>query len=109
MQEFLDSCKEYWTTYFLGLVSTILASRLYIFRKKLAMQRKKQCALEEGMQALLRDRIIQAYEHYQTLGYVTFHGLEAVNAMFASYDGLDGNGSIPSLMEKLRAMDIHME
>jgi hypothetical protein len=109
MDEFLQSLKSYWTTYAFGLVSIALTGRLYAFRKKLAMQRKKQCALEIGLQALLRDRIIQAYEHYHGLGYITFHGLESVNSMWASYDGLDGNGSVTDIVTKMRAMDIHMD
>ena len=109
MEEFLQSCKEYWTTYLFGLVATVLTCRLYSFRKRLATQRKKQCALEVGLQALLRDRIIQAYEHYHGLGYITFHGLESVNLMWASYDDLDGNGSVEDIVLKMRAMDIHME
>ena len=109
MDEVLQSCKEYWTTYFFGLVAMVLTGRLYSFRKKLTTQKKKQCALEVGLQALLRDRIIQAYEHYHELGYITFHGLESVNLMWASYDDLDGNGGVEDIVLKMRAMDIRME
>ena len=109
MNEFLESCKDYWTNWFFGIVATILAARLYSFRKKQEAQRMKQCALEAGMQALLKDRLIQAYEHYAIeKKCITLNGLGAVNDMFDSYEKFSDDETTRSLVEKMRLLQTTM-
>ena len=110
MQEFLDTCKEYWTTYIFGLVSVALTARLYAIRKRQENQRKRQCALEAGMQALLQDRIIQAYDIYHEKKYITYRGLESVNTMWKSFSSLVAdNPDVEGLVKTMRAMEVRMD
>lgn len=66
----------------------------------------RQQAAEQGICALLRDRIVQAYYHYAERGWITLHGLENVEALYQEYHALGGNGTVTKLVEDLRALDV---
>ena len=63
-------------------------------------------AAERGIQALLRDRIVQAYYHYADRGWITLHGLENVEALYREYHALGGNGTVTKLVEDLRDLEV---
>lgn len=78
-----------------GGVITLLIT---MYRQK----KKENDALKAGVQALLRDRIIQAYNHYvQDKGWIPIYALESINVCFKSYEALGENGVINGLMEQL--------
>ena len=56
-----DWAVQYWVVWAFGLLTACLAA---LWRYALA-QHKRQKALETGVQALLRDRIIQSCDYYQ--------------------------------------------
>lgn len=65
-------------------------------------KKKENDALKAGVQALLRDRIIQAYNHYcDDKKWIPIYALESINACFRSYEALGENGVINGLMEQL--------
>ncbi len=77
-----------------GVVSYIFA----LYRQK----KKENDALKAGLQALLRDRIIQAYNHYvDDRGWIPIYALESINTCYKSYEALGENGVIDGLMEQL--------
>ena len=63
-------------------------------------------ATERGIQALLRDRIVQAYYHYSERNWITLHGLENVEALYREYHALGGNGTVTKLVEALRELEV---
>ena len=69
-------------------------------------QKKKQNdALKAGLQALLRDRIIQAYNHYvQDKGWIPIYAKESIDACYKSYEALGDNGVIDNLMEQINEL-----
>jgi len=74
--------------------------------KKYKQADARQKAVELGVQALLRDRIVQSYYHYEERGWITLHGLENVNAMYKEYHALGGNGTVTSLVNSIRELDV---
>lgn len=64
-------------------------------------------AVMMGVQALLRDRIIQAYNHYADKGYCPIYGKENVRRMYEAYHALGGNDVATKLKEEL--MDMRTE
>ena len=76
----------------------------YIFA--LYRQKKKQNdALKAGLQALLRDRIIQAYNHYvQDKGWIPIYAKESIDACYKSYEALGDNGVIDNLMQQINEL-----
>lgn len=70
-------------------------------------KRKENDALKIGVQALLRDRIIQAYYYYADKGWMPIDARESVDACYKSYEALGENGVIDDLMEQLRELPNH--
>lgn len=56
-------------------------------------------ALKLGVQALLRDRIIQVYNHYQAQGYMPIYARENMAALYKEYHNLGGNSTVDHLVE----------
>ncbi len=80
-----------------GVVSYIFA----LYRQK----KKENDALKAGLQALLRDRIIQAYNHYvQDKGWIPIYAKESIDACYRSYEALGENGVINDLMKQLNEL-----
>lgn len=76
----------------------------YIFALYRAKKREND-ALRAGVQALLRDRIIQGYNHYVCeKGWVPIYAKESIDACYKSYEALGDNGVIDSLMEQLNEL-----
>lgn len=97
MKEFL---LKYWVEALFGAVGGGLAALWGAF----LVWRKKQRALETGVQALLRDRIIQACEHYLDKGALPVYGLENIENMYKAYHTLGGNGAVTKLVEEVKAL-----
>lgn len=101
----LETLRSYWSI--ISTVITVVAVPAigYLYKKhKQADARQK--AVELGVQALLRDRIVQSYYHYEERGWITLHGLENVNAMYKEYHALGGNGTVTSLVNSIRELDV---
>lgn len=73
-------------------------------RKKAKVEYRKSEAVLTGVQSLLRDRIIQAYNHYMEQGHIPIYGMENVLNMYKAYHDLDGNGTITKLVETMKEM-----
>mgnify|MGYP003590457928 CR=1 FL=1 len=59
-------------------------------------------ALKAGMQAILRDRMIQAYNHYhEDKGYMPIYAKESFTACYDSYHNLGENGVMDSIYQKI--------
>lgn len=61
-------------------------------------------ALFNGVRALLRDRIIQAYNYYLSKGCCPIYALENVERMYQAYHTLHGNGTVTKLVERLKQL-----
>ncbi len=71
---------------------------------KLLKKVREQEAIVQGVQALLRDRIIQSYNHYMDKGYCPIYALENLQLLYEQYCALGGKGTMAELMEKLRKL-----
>lgn len=68
-------------------------------------KKKENNALKAGLQALLRDRIIQAYNHYvQDKGWIPIYAKESIDACYKSYEALGDNGVIDNLMQQINEL-----
>jgi len=90
---------RYWVGVLFGLVGTGLG----VVIKK---QFKRQAAVEKGIQALLRDRIVFSYYKYSERGSISLHGLEAMESMYNEYHNLGGNGAVTKLMKDVRKLEV---
>ena len=97
---------NYWLQWLCALCAGGLCGWLRLLRRRLRQTDQRQQATEQGIRALLRDRIVQAYYHYSERGWITLHGLENVEALYREYHALGGNGPVTKLVEDLRALEV---
>ena len=63
--------------------------------------RRKDKAIENAVQALLRNELIRRYREYRTKGEMTILDKENIEHMFEEYKNLGGNGTVKELMDEL--------
>lgn len=95
---------HYWIEVLFGIIVAGFGVGYRRLVEKMKAGDRKQEAIEKGIQALLRDRIIKAYNHYLEQGYCPIYGLENVEALYKQYHALGGNGTVTGLIEKLREL-----
>lgn len=64
-------------------------------------ERKESEAIKNGIRAVLRDRIIQAYNYFSRVGKIKIEELENISNMYIAYHDLGGNGVITSIYNKV--------
>lgn len=57
--------------------------------------------LKASLRALLKDRIIQSYNHYTDKGYIPIYAHENIHNLYAQYENLGGNGTICNLINSI--------
>lgn len=83
----------------IGVFTQFLLSRL-----KSAEQ--KQHALELGVQALLRDRLLHQYDKYKSRGYAPIYAKENFENLYKQYHQLGANGVMDSIHEEFRNLPV---
>lgn len=83
------------------LIPTILGGALGFIATKLKKNKKKDLAIELGVQALLRNEIIRRYREFETKGEISILDQENLDEMFTQYKNLGGNGTVKKMMNDL--------
>lgn len=97
---------NYWVQALFGVIAAGMGALFRWLVRRFHENDRRQDAMEKGIQALLRDRLVQAYYHYSERGWITLHGLEAVEKMYMEYHNLGGNGAVTKLIEDLRELPV---
>lgn len=95
---------EFVVRYFVEFLCGIVVVILSYFMKRILVKIKRLELVENGMQSLLRDRIIQAYNKNVDRGYCPIYDLDNIEKMYMDYHALGGNGTITELMNKVMSM-----
>lgn len=95
---------RYWLEFAFGLVIAAMGMAYKGLSKKLKEEMKDQKALRDGVQSLLRDRIIQTHHHYMEKGFIPVYGMENVLDMYGAYHELGGNGTVTKLVGTLKEL-----
>ena len=85
----------------IAVLTTITISVIGYCVTKFKAVNKKQNAIEKGVQALLRDRIIQIYNHYNKEKYIPIYSRENISNLHNEYKALGGNGTVDGLVSSL--------
>lgn len=92
---------KYWVEAIFGLMITALTAGFRYLHKQNKLRSAEQDAVKLGIQALLRDRIIEQYNKWMEQKYIPIYALENVTAMYTQYHALGGNGTITHLYNEL--------
>lgn len=83
------------------LIPTILGAILGFISTKFKKNKKKDLAIEQGVQALLRNEIIRRYREFESKGEISILDKENLEEMFVQYKNLGGNGTVKKMMNDL--------
>lgn len=95
---------RWWLDIVMGGVVALLGFGYRRLRRRVKAASGENEALKAGIKALLRDRIVRAYNDYMDKGCWPIYAREAVMDMFTQYKALGGNGVIPGLLEDLKKL-----
>lgn len=104
MTEIINHISTEWVGWLFACISAVLA---YLWRqsvKRYRREQKKNDAIAEGVQSLLRENIVYNYNKYQDRGYCPIYAKESVKHVYAAYHNLDGNDVATKLYNTLLAM-----
>lgn len=93
-----------WIGSALSAMALIAVALIEVGAAKDRRKAKNQNTLQDGVQALLRDRIIQAHNHYTEKGYIPVYGMDNVMKLYEAYHELGGNGTATKLVDDLREL-----
>lgn len=100
----IEFMTHYWLETLFGLILAGFGAGFRILSKRVSRRIEEQESIKMGMQALLRDRIIGAYNHYMDKGFCPIYGRENVRRLYEQYHNLGGNGTVTHLVEELEIL-----
>lgn len=83
------------------LIPASLGAGIGFLSSKLKKNKAKEKAIEEGVQALLRNELVKEYREYKIKGELSIIDKKNIEAMFEQYENLGGNGTVKHLIEEL--------
>ena len=97
----LDFIIKYWLEFFLG----ILSSGMVALAKTMRSQHEKNRLIGNAVEALLRDRIVQAHHYYaEVKGYCEVDDRRNIELMYSAYHALGGNDIATNLYQRILAL-----
>lgn len=85
-------------------IYAILCMAIGYLWNKLKYYDNKQKNTDEGLKALLKDRLISIYTDAKKQKYITFDQMDRADMIYKAYHGLGGNGTGTAIIEELREM-----
>lgn len=90
-----------WEQILTYIITTIIGVAIGFLGTKLKKNKKKDLAIEQGVQALLRNEIIRRYREFESKGEISILDKENLEEMFEQYKNLGGNGTVKKMMNEL--------
>lgn len=100
---------KYWVGELFCLIIAVIITGYKKLSCKVTGRIKEQDEIKLGMQALLRNGIIDSYNSYMEKGYIPIYALENVLAMYEPYHLLGGNGTVTKLVDTLKTLPTEMK
>lgn len=101
---FIEFVQSNWLQWISALMSLLLAGLYRNVLKHLKAEQKKNAAIAEGVQSLLRESIVHNYNKYQDREYCPIYAKESIKRVYKAYHNLDGNDVATKLYKTLLEM-----
>lgn len=103
--EILDFIRLHWPEWLFTLVSGALALGYRSVSIRLKAEQAKNQAIADGVQSLLRESIVDAYNKYSDKGFCPIYAKESMKRVYCAYEKLGGNDVAKELYHKILRMD----
>lgn len=104
MDAFLAYIAEHWLEWLFAIITGIIAFGYKKISHRLEEEREKNKAIAEGVQALLRENIVNSYNKYLDRKYCPIYAKESLKKAYTAYSALGGNDVATSLYKKILEM-----
>lgn len=102
--EIIAYITAHWIEWLFALLLALLTWGHKTISDKLKVEQKKNEAIAEGVQALLRESIVASYNRYTDKGYCPIYAKESIKKVYSAYHDLGGNDVATSLYNKMLVM-----
>ena len=85
----------------IGAAYRRLATRM---KRQDEQRRTEQQAIKLGIQALLKDRLLQSYDYHMDKGFCPIPARENIANLYAQYHALGGNGTVTELVDRVNGL-----
>ncbi len=96
--------QSHWLELVFGIISLLCTGLYGSVVRHLREERKKNDAIAEGVQSLLRENIVHNYNKYQDREYCPIYAKESIKRVYEAYHNLGGNDVATKLYNTLLAM-----
>ena len=103
MYEFI---MRYWLEFAFTGTLTLMGIGLKKIAKELKTEKNDQQSIKIGVQAILRDRLIQSYNFHLEIGCCSIHDRDNIVNMYAQYHKLGANGVMDGLVDEILALPV---
>lgn len=104
MTALLEFVAANWIRWLFAVISAVLGFLYHKIATSLREEQAKSAAISAGVQALLRESIVNAYNRYSDKGYCPIFAKESLRRVYQAYHDLDGNDVATELYRKILAM-----
>ena len=98
-----------WVDWVFAAITFMMGYGYRQISKKLKAEETKNTALCEGVQALLRDRVVNTYNRALDKGYCAIYERESLERIYQAYHKLGGNDIATGLYKKIMKMSTREE
>ena len=102
--EVLAYIQTHWVTWLFAGITTALAWGYHMISDRLKEEQKKNEAIAEGVQSLLRESIVDNYNRYSDKGFCPIYAKESIKRVYTAYEKLGGNDVAHELYQKILRM-----
>lgn len=109
MEEIISFLQAHWTEWLFTAALAVLSWAFRGVRAQLKEEREHNEYIAAGVQALLRESIVNGYNRYSDKGFCPIYAKESIKRVYASYHDLGGNDVATELYQKLLKMPENRE
>lgn len=102
--EILGYMQAHWVEWLFTILTGLVGLGYKNLSARLKAEQKKNAAIAEGVQCLLREGIVSNYNKYTERGYCPIYAKESIKKAYNSYHELEGNDVATELYHKILAM-----
>ena len=102
--EILSYIQAHWVQELFAVISAVLALAYRNIAKRLEEEQKKNKAIADGVQSLLRESIVENYNRYSDKGFCPIYAKESIKRVYQAYSNLGGNDVAHELYQKILKM-----
>lgn len=102
--EIITYISAHWVEWLFAGCLTVLTILYKALAARLEVERKKNEAIAEGVQSLLRESIVSNYNRYSEKGCCPIYAKESIKKVYHAYHDLGGNDVATGLYKELLEM-----